>query len=402
MRKFLLLSLIPLFALAWWLYQARSSSLEVPFTRVKRETLVSILSTNGKVEPLEWVAVRTERTGVVAKVHVQRGQNVKRGALLVQLDARNAKADLAAAEARITQARAELEVIERGGRSQELAEIESGMARARLDLQIAHRDLKPLERLADKQAATSLEVSKARDRVRRAELEIKSLERKRASLVSQTDRTMAQARLQEAAATADLARGRIEQAMIRAPMAGAVYETEMRAGSYLNQGDLVANVGQIEKVRVRVYVDEPELGRVSKDVPVSITWDALPGRQWSGSVERMPTEIVALGTRQVGEVICTVENLNGDLLPGTNVNAEIRSQAVENALIIPREALRRQSDQSGVFVLDGDKLAWREVKLGAASITLSQVLEGLSEGDSVALPTEYTLRDGDTVKPVYP
>jgi HlyD family secretion protein len=160
-------------------------------------------------------------------------------------------------------------------------------------------------------------------------------------------------------------------------------------------------VGRTEKVRVRVYVDEPELGRVAAGMPVKITWDALPGRSWKGTVERMPDQIAALGTRQVGEVVCVIDNPDGELLPGANVNAEIRSRVAENALTIPREALRRQSNVPGVLLLQGDKVVWRKVTLGVSAVTRVQVLEGLAEGDSVLLPSELTLDDGAPVHAVW-
>lgn len=402
MKKLLFLLPIPVLVAAWWLYQRGTALPEIPFARVKRETLVSTLVTNGKVEPLEWVTVRAERAGLVEKAQVEEGQQVARGAVLAELNANDARAELAAAEARITQARAELEAIDRGGRPAEVAEIDSSLAQARIDLEVARKDLEALRRLVEKQAATRQEADEASRRVETLQVQIQALEKKRSVLVTQTDRTIAEAKLREAQSAAELARRRIENALIRAPIAGVVYDKEVRAGSYVNPGAPVASVGQIEKVRVRVYVDEPELGRVAPGVPVTITWDALSGRKWTGAVERMPTEIVALGTRQVGEVICIIENPGRDLLPGTNINAEIRSRVAENALTIPREALRRMSDQAGVFVLQDRKVAWRDVTLGASSITRAQVLEGLSEGDSVALPSQQALEDGMAVRPVYP
>ncbi len=193
----------------------------------------------------------------------------------------------------------------------------------------------------------------------------------------------------------------MEKTVIRAPIAGVVYDPAVRLGSYLNLGDPVAKVGRTEKVRVRVYVDEPELGRVAAGMPVTITWDALPNRTWKGSVERMPDQIAALGSRQVAEVVCVIDNPGGELLPGANVNAEIRSRVAENALTIPREALRRESNVPGVLLLQGDKVVWRKVTLGVSAVTRVQVLEGLAEGDSVALPSELTLENGSPVRPVW-
>ena len=153
---------------------------------------------------------------------------------------------------------------------------------------------------------------------------------------------------------------------------------------------------------MRVYVDEPELGRVSVGFPVNISWDALPGRAWPGVVEQLPTEIHPLGTRQVGEVLCTIDNPHHVLVPGTNVNAEIRARVVENALTIPKEAMRRDANGPGVFVLAGDTIRWRAVKTGTSSISRVQIADGLAEGDAVALPTDVTLRDGERVRAAYP
>ena len=92
------------------------------------------------------------------------------------------------------------------------------------------------------------------------------------------------------------------KSVVRAPIAGTVYQFDLKPGAYLNAGDLVASIGQLDRVRVKVFVDEPDLGRVKRGMPVGITWDAMPGRQWKGVVDKTPTQIVALGTRQVGEV----------------------------------------------------------------------------------------------------
>jgi len=132
---------------------------------------------------------------------------------------------------------------------------------------------------------------------------------------------------------------------------------------------------------------------------VTINWDALPGRAWQGRVERSPSNIVALGSRQVGEVLCTIDNPGRALLPGTNVDAHIRTATVEKALTIPKECLRRDARGVGVFALRGGRLAWRAVETGASSVTRVQIVEGLAEGDQVALPTELTLQDGEIVTP---
>jgi len=136
-------------------------------------------------------------------------------------------------------------------------------------------------------------------------------------------------------------------------------------------------------------------------MPVVITWDALPERQWKGDVDKTATQVVALGTRQVGEVACVIQNPDRDLLPGTNVNVEIRAQAVANALTVPKEAVRRLAGQPGVYVLTDDHVAWKKVTLGIANITRVQV-DGVNEGDAIAVASDKPLKDGMQVTPELP
>src|SRR5258706_5969653 len=125
--------------------------------------------------------------------------------------------------------------------------------------------------------------------------------------------------------------------MVRAPIEGTVYQFDLKPGAYLNPGDLVATIGLLNRVRVNVYVDEPDLGSVAKGHA------AMRGRQWKREVDKTATQIVALGTRQVGEVVCVIQNPDRDLPPGTNVNVEIISRVIEND--------RHKRGETGVFVL---------------------------------------------------
>jgi HlyD family secretion protein len=396
-----LLGTLALIALVWQLVSWRNQPLEVPFARAARETIVSSVATNGKVEPVEWATARSERSGAVTKILIRRGQRVSKGEVLVELDATEAQTDLAVANARISQARAELDVLAKGGRSTDLSDISSNLERLKLDLDTAQKEHDTLVRLQAKQAATRYEVLSVEQRIESLKLQVKAVNDRKASLVGASDRTTAEARLQDAQAAAHLAETRIQMSTVKAPVSGTVYQFDLKQGAFLNAGDAIASIGLLDRVDVTVYVDEPDLGRVAKGMPVTITWDALAGRKWKGTVDKTPTQIVANGSRQVGEVICLIQNPDMDLLPGTNVNAEIRSESVDNALTIPKEAVRRESNQTGVFTLNADHIVWRKITLGINNTTRTQV-EGLKDGDPVALPTEKPLKDGMQVKPVFP
>jgi len=382
----------------WYAITLRNQPPELTFAHVVRESITSSVATNGKVEPIEWAEARAQRAGPVEKILVQRGALVAQGAALIELDSSEARAALAAAQARVSQVRSDLEVIEKGGRAADLATIAGDLEREKLELAGAQKEYDSLVRLQAKQAATAYEVSQAKDKVERAQQQIRSLEQKRGALVIPQDRSSAEARLRDAESAVTFAQDRVNKSVIRAPLSGTIYQFDLKPGAYLNAGDLVASIGQLTKVRVKVFVDEPDLGRVARGKPVVITWDAMPGRQWKGVVDKTPTQIVALGTRQVGEVLCVIDNPDHDLLPGTNVNVDITAEEAASALTIPKEAVRREAGQAGVFALAGNTLVWKKITLGVSNTTRAQV-EGLTENDAVALPSEKSLKNGMIVVP---
>jgi HlyD family secretion protein len=386
-------------ALGWGVLRKHSPP-KINFATAKRTTLTSTLPTNGKVEPFEWQAMRAERAGVISSVAVREGQEVHKDEVIASISDPSLQSDVQGAEARVAEARANLSALESGGKPAELVEIENSLKQAHLELEQEQKNYAALDRLVQKQAATSQEATAARQKMEQTQAVIEGLERRRQSLVAKSDVAAAQARLQDAQSALHLAQERAAQGVVRAPMGGTIYGLVARAGGYVNLGDLLANVGQLGRLRVRLYVDEPELGRVSEGQPVTITWEALTGKEWKGSVERKPGSIQPLGTRQVGEVICWIDNPGHQLIPGTNVDATIRTAVVENALVIPKETLRRDTQGSFVFRLDGDKIERRAVKTGNSSIGEVQVTEGLNPGDAVALPTDVPLKAGDRVTPL--
>jgi HlyD family secretion protein len=210
------------------------------------------------------------------------------------------------------------------------------------------------------------------------------------------------ARVNDAQAVVDQASQRLQYGVIRAPASGTLYQFDIKKGAYLQAGDLVGLVGTLDRVKVVVYVDEPDLGRIALGMPVTITWDAQPGKKWAGQVDRMPSQVTALGTRTVGEVTTLVDNPNHDLLPGVTVNATIISRVVKNAVSVPKAAFRSIQGETGVYKLVGGRLQWTQVKAGASDISNVEILSGLSTGDRVADrvvdPPDAELKDGLRVK----
>lgn len=391
----LALVLIILALVAWrW----TSETPRIPVYRVVRGAYEDQVTTNGRVEPSEWASARSEREGLVVAVPVVKGQRVTKGATLALLDTRDAQSDLASANARIEEAKSTIELLQSGGRKRDLVEIEQGIRQRGVEKTQLEKDLATAERLAARNAGTKEEVKTLRDKLELISLQIASLEARRPTLVAASDIVSAQTRLREAQSAAELAKRRIELGTIRSPADGVVYQLDVKLGAYLTPGILIANVGKVELLKVLVFVDEPELGRIRKGMPVTISWDALEGKRWSGVIDRIPTQIVPLGTRQVGEVECRIENRDGDLLPGTNVNATIQTRKQDSVLLVAKEAIRSRDGSQGVFLVENSILEWRKVELGSGNVTSSIVLSGIKEGDIVALGPEANLKTGAKVQ----
>jgi HlyD family secretion protein len=200
---------------------------------------------------------------------------------------------------------------------------------------------------------------------------------------------------------------KVSDGKIAAPVDGTLYSLPVRAGDYVKLGDLLAEMADLHKVRVRAFIDEPDLGALEPDQPVMITWDALANRSWPGKTEIIPKQVVPHGTRSVGELLCSVVNDKLELLPNINVNVRINSRERMNVLAVPRGAVESEGGHRYVFVVRAGQLGVgkstlekREIRVGIADATSYEVMSGLEEGEMVALPGDTDLKDGMAVQVV--
>jgi HlyD family secretion protein len=401
MKKLWILLIIPLIVLLWWAADRKTAIPSVHFARAERKSIASIVSTNGKVEPLEYATARAEVAGFVNDVKVKRGADVSAGQVLVQLDNATQRAARDTARAQLAQAQADQAIAKQGGRASQLSDINGQLSSAQLQLSEAERNLASIQRLYAKQAATKEEERLAEANVAQKKAQISSLENNRKSLVTSADVDISSAKLQDAQAAVALAQHNLDLTTIKAPLAGTVYQFDIKRGAFLNLGDLVAVIGNLNQMRVQVYVDEPDVGRISRDLPVEITWQARPGQKWTGHVSQLPTEIVPLQTRQVGIVTCVIENPQHELLPSTNVDVSIVSKIARDAIAVPTQAVQNAANGSGVFKLGhGGTVIWQPVTTGIHDITTIEIKSGLQAGDRVALPSDTLLVSGMKVQPL--
>jgi HlyD family secretion protein len=370
--------------------------------KVARQEIASVISTNGKIEPVNSFEAHAPAPATVNKVLVVEGDHVKAGQLLVKLDDAEARSQAAHALAQLRSAEAALSGIKAGGTQEELLTSRADLTKAQAERDGAQRNLQAIQKLQQSGGASPAEFEAAQNRLKKAEADVQLLQAKVNGRYSSPEVARVEASAAEARAAYDAAQDLLHHSNVTAPFAGTVYQIPVKAGGYVNGGELLVQVANLEKVRVRAFVDEPEIGRLSIGQKVEIKWDAIPGRTWAGSLTRVPTSVTMVGTRTVGEITSEIDNSDRKLLPNVNVNVSIISARHDNALTVSREAVHDVDGKRYVYKIEDEKILAQEVQTGLSSLTRVEVLKGIPEGAPIALGAinAQPLRNGMDIKVV--
>ncbi|HEY6128948.1 MAG TPA: efflux RND transporter periplasmic adaptor subunit [Candidatus Acidoferrum sp.] len=409
LRNRILLFLLAAAILAYVLFllSGRQPVVKLAAVMPARENIVSSVSSNGKVEPISPFIVRAQLDTFVERVAVLEGQQVKKGQLLLELNVKDAAALLAQARARLLKVQDDFRAASSGGRTDEAARVSGDLAKAIAERDRLQRNHDALQRLLAQQAATKDELASNELELAKAEAEVTRF----AAAKQEFDRGLhldsARGSLQVQQAQNEVAalEAKVRDGHITAPADGTLYSLPIRQGDFVKAGDLLAEMADLHKVRVRAFVDEPEIGSLRPNEPVRITWDALPERTWDGETEIIPKQVVPRGTRSVGELLCSVNNDKLELLPNVNVSVRIHSEQRTNVLVIPRGTVASENGKRYVFVVKNSGLGVgkkvlekREIQLGIADSVHYEVIGGLDAKDLIALPGDVELTDGMRVK----
>jgi HlyD family secretion protein len=389
-----LLAVIPIFT--------RPGPLKVRTTTVERGPIRSLISTNGKVEPIRNFEAHSPVATTVKRVFVKEGDRVRHGQLLMQLDDADLRSQAARAQAQMKAAQAGQAEVNTGGTHEELLTRDTELIKDRNARDAAQRNLDTFRRLQQQGAASSGEVKQAEDALQRAQADVTLQEQKQKDRYSQPEVARVQAVGGEAQAAYEAAEDALTRSSVRAPFDGVVYALPVKQGAYVQTGDLLLQEGDLSRMLVRTFVDEPDIGRLATGEKIEVTWDALPGRLWNGAVSTVPSTVKLRGTRNVGEVTCTLDNHDLRLLPNVNVGVTIITAEHSGVLTLLREAVRIDDTKPYVYeVVDGE-LKHRGVEVSLQNLTRVEITAGLSEHSVVALSSADAkpLTDGARVKVV--
>lgn len=381
---------------------SRQSTIKVHEATVERGTIRSLVSTNGKIEPIENLEAHAPISTTVRRVLVKEGEHVRKGQLLLQLDDADLVSTAARAQAQMKSSAAAEAALKTGGTQQEVLTLDAQLRTDRSAVDVAQRNLDALRKLQQEGNASPGEVATAEENLKAAQSDLTRDEQKKNDPYSQPEISKVKAQAAEAQAAYNAALDDLAKCNVRAPFDGVVYSLPVKQGGFVQAGDLLVQEADLSRVLARAFVDEPDIGRLRPGQEVEITWDALPNRTWTGTLNTVPSVVKLHSSRNVGEVTCVVDNHDLRLLPNVDVGVTIVIAQLDNVLTLERDALRADDGKPYVYRIVNDHLKRQPVEIALQNLTQVQITEGLQQGAEVALPAEENkpLFDGAAVKVV--
>jgi HlyD family secretion protein len=312
--------------------------------KVERGRIERIVVATGTIEPAREVEVRPRIPGIVERIHVEPGDAVVPGQLLVEIDR-----ELLASQA---------------------AEAAAALREAKVELHYAGIDLGRVEELvrSDVQSAQQLDEARARQEA-------------------------AAARVAAAAAKYRTLATQLGYTRVTSPLAGRVLDVPVEEGAAVSPvtavtgGTLLLSLAATSTLHLEGLVDENEVTRVAVGQPARLRTEAFGQRSFSGRVRKISPVGQRIQNVTYFEVEVEVTDPDAEQLrPRMSGDAEIVTEVVEDALLLPETALRYRGEQIYVEARDGDgKFAPRDVQIGIVEGGKVQVEGGLSEEDEVVL-----------------
>jgi membrane fusion protein (multidrug efflux system) len=309
--------------------------------------IIEISEAVGSTRANESVAITAKVSGIVDKILFAEGQNVKAGDDLVRLDAAEKQADLEAARAAISTARAQRdETAQKLNRAQTLRQTGAGTEAQVADLTLQLRTIE-----------TNIAAAEARERA---------------------------------------AAARLDDLIIRAPFDGRVGLRQISLGALVDNKSIITTLDDVSKMRLDFSVPETLVTKVTAGAPISAGSVAFPGRNFTGNVAVVDTRIDPL-TRS-SKVTALIPNPDGALKPGMFMNVRLQIAARENALLAPEEAVISKGPRQIAFVVKDGKIERRVVTIGQRQAGKVEIVSGLAAGEIIVVRGVQRIRQGMPVQ----
>jgi HlyD family secretion protein len=387
--------------------------IQVGVVKPTRRPLDVMLSFTGDVYPNRQTPIFAKTSGYIRAIHVERGQFVKAGTLLVEIEPTEmenaldqSRAALASAEASLQVARSNLDAAKANLLNQQalLTKAQAVLANDRRQAdRLSELFAKGLVAAQDRDnARTSYEASQAALSAQQAQVETARVQ------IATTDSQvrLAETQIEQQRSAQRMAQMRLDDTRIVAPFSGYISQRNLDVGAAVsNQAAATSNASigiltlqEINPVKVQLEVPERDVARVAVGNVVRLTSDAYPGRQFSGKVARV-VHALDPRTRTMGVEI-DIPNPEDLLKPGMYARVDLLLEVRRDALMLPLEALTGGEGRPTVLVVRDGKVAVSPVELGPTDGPVVQVTKGVAPDSDVILQGKDLVREGMTVRAV--
>jgi HlyD family secretion protein len=311
----------------------------------ERRTLREVVRVSGEVQPVLSTEVRSEINGRVERIHVVDGQRVERGDVLIELD------------------RVSLE--------SELEEARRNLEKERLRLEKAERDYERLKRLQEKNFATETQVADAA-----------------------TEMGLARIDVEVADTRVDRAEDNLAEAVITAPQAGVAANIEVTEGqviqgaSSVNAGTTLLTIHDLDSLYVDTDINEIDIARLEEGMSATVSFDAIPGEEFEGSIERIFTVAENQNNQRTFRTRIAFDAGERIIRPGISANVDIPIAEASDVVSITLSAVFTDQGERFVYVLNGEddpNPETRTIRTGVSDARHIEIVEGLREGERVSL-----------------
>lgn len=350
----------------------------VTVVKVAEGSVAPALFGTGTVEARRAWLIGPTAAGRVLRVLVDAGEPVKAGQLLAEMDPVDLQERLAALNA--TQARAASAIA--------AAEAQAQDAAARREL-AAINDRRTQELRQKDFISASAAEAKAQE-LASADAAVRAAQASLAGARQDLTRTRAD--------VAALAQQR-QNVRLLAPSDGIVTSRDAEAGSTVVAGQAVLKLADPASLWVKLRLDQGRSGGLAPGLPASIALRSRPAQALAGRVARVEMQSDSVTEERVVQI--SFDALPAGLSLGELAEVTVQLPATPRGLVLPNAAIKRQGDKTGVWRLEGGKLQFAPVRLGASSLDGQvQVLEGLQIGDAVVAYSEKDLTAATRIKVV--
>ncbi len=324
---------------------------------IRRGLFQTVVSASEVIMPIDRVEIKSKASGRIDDIPVEEGDFVKKGELICHLDQTDVQAE-------VDQAKADLDIAE-----VELAQAQNSHARQK---QIYEKGLIS-EEVFD---LAALSLAQAKGKMVRARIAL------------------------------DQANVRLSETVVRAPIDGIILQKYVEEGqiiasgiSNVGGGTPIADIANMKHVYVEAGIDEIDVGKINIGQPARIIAEAYPQMTFHGKIIRIAPEAKVEQNVTLFGVIIEVENIDGKLKSGMNATSEITIAREDNVILVPTVALSmsgpvtRKSQETEVLLKQGNEYVPRPIKIGQSNFKEATVLDGLKEGDIVAVPMQSRLKE---------